>query len=35
MYIYELLSWLVFLSEVDCAVFEVLAEAGETVEHRL
>jgi hypothetical protein len=33
MYIYDLLLWLVFVSEVDFAVTEVWAEAGETVEH--
>jgi hypothetical protein len=34
MHIYDFLLWLVFVSEVVCAVLEVLAEAGETVEHR-
>lgn len=34
MHIYDLLLWLVFVSEVVCADLEVLAEAGETVEHQ-
>ena len=33
MYVYDFLSWLVFVSEVGSAVFEGLAEAGETIEH--
>jgi len=32
MYVYDLLLWLVFVSELGCAVFEVWTEAGETVE---
>jgi hypothetical protein len=33
MHIYDLLLWVVFVSKVGNAVFEVLAKAGETVEH--